>query len=172
MSSYTGGRFIPVYYDGLNAAGDIGSPINENVPMGGCVVSIETVRGSYSLGGQSIPRVTRPTTATFGTANKKYIVAEGSDLNKVNTIDPAITNKRIGGVLYVYNPAHPENHEILALVEASAAAGAALGAKNDSFELDVITVGASTEPTVVVGTNRVAVGAGGAALSPVSLKPQ
>jgi hypothetical protein len=170
MSSYTGGRFIPVFYDGYAADGT--TVINMDVPMGGCVVSIESSRGSYSLGGQSIPRVTRPTTATFGTANKKYIVAEGSDLNKINTIDPLVTNRRIGGVLYVYNPAHPENHEILALVEASAAAGAAVGAKNDVFELDVITVGASTEPTVVVGTNRVAVGAGGAALSPISLKPQ
>ena len=167
--SYTGGRFIPVYYDGYNAVGD--TAINANLPMGGCVVTIEAARGIYSSGGQSIDRVTQPTTATLGSAFRKYIIAEGSDLSKVNTIDPAVTNRRIGGVVYVYNPDHPENRTVPALVAASTAAAATVGAQNNSFELAAITVDATTQPFVLVGTNRVVVG-GTAALSPVALRPQ
>lgn len=145
-------RVMSVYYDGYKNNGS--TAIDADLSVGACVCTVEGASSIHEETG--LQRVTRPETANL-TRAKKYIVADSSNLLNVNSIPDTsgAPTKRKGGVIQVWNPAHPDNAEVLALVASNVAAGDSLIATYDSFSLsDAGSLDAAILNHSIVGVAR------------------
>lgn len=161
-------RYIPVYYTGLE--NDDSTVINADLPIGGCVLSVELADSLETVTGQKLQKVTRPSTANLARA-QKFIVAKNDNLSNVNAAHVSGTaNRRAGGIVMVYNPYHPANTQITALIANSIDAGDSLIPADGSFALaENDAADAADIVGSIVGYAREANSSGAAALKKISL---
>lgn len=128
-------RYIPKYYTGYKIDGT--TVVDADVPLGGCLFGLE-VDGVETETGQSLQKVIRPeggSAAALAMA-QKYIVAKPDNLANVNSAHPDGTaGRRKGGIVWVYNPYHPANFQMNALIANSIDVGDSLVPVTNDFAL-------------------------------------
>lgn len=141
---------IPMFYDGYLNDGT--TVINADLPKGAVLCTVETASAIDTTTG--LQKLTRPATAQLATA-KKFVVHDSTRFPEINSDDSATAaNKRRGGIIYVYNPNHPANQQVPALVNSSVSVGTNLVATDGQFYLSAQTLDASAIDNARVGVCR------------------